>query len=447
MLELADARRRSPSSTRSSATFPATRAASSPPARRASAPGADLVVTPELSLCGYPPEDLLLRPAFVDACAARARRAGRGASAARRADVGFPERDEGTLPQRRRGAARRPRRRTSTASSACRTTPCSTRSATSSRATSPCVFEVERRARRPHHLRGHLVPRARGAGARRPARRLLLGAERLAVPPRQQALRRAQACGARASENRPADRLRESGGRAGRAGLRRRVVRRSTPTATLAQQVPGVARDAGARARSTARRRGRCRGALDPRLEAHVYHALVMGVRDYVGKNRFPGVLLGLSGGIDSALTLAIAVDALGPRPRARGDDAVALHRADQPRGRARDGAASSACATTRSPIEADRSTRSCEALAPEFARPAAGHDRGEPPGAHPRHAADGAVEQVRLDRADHRQQERDGGRLRHALRRHGRRLRGAEGHRQDAGLPAVRTTATRSAA
>jgi NAD+ synthase (glutamine-hydrolysing) len=39
---------------------------------------------------------------------------------------------------------------------------------------------------------------------------------------------------------------------------------------------------------------------------------LVLGVRDYVGKNRFPGVLLGLSGGIDSALVLAIAVDALG---------------------------------------------------------------------------------------------------------------------------------------
>lgn len=43
-----------------------------------------------------------------------------------------------------------------------------------------------------------------------------------------------------------------------------------------------------------------------------VYHALVMGVRDYVEKNGFPGVLLGLSGGVDSALTLAIAVDAIG---------------------------------------------------------------------------------------------------------------------------------------
>jgi NAD+ synthase (glutamine-hydrolysing) len=47
-------------------------------------------------------------------------------------------------------------------------------------------------------------------------------------------------------------------------------------------------------------------------LEAEIYRALVLGVRDYVGKNGFPGVAIGLSGGIDSALTLCIAVDALG---------------------------------------------------------------------------------------------------------------------------------------
>jgi NAD+ synthase (glutamine-hydrolysing) len=46
--------------------------------------------------------------------------------------------------------------------------------------------------------------------------------------------------------------------------------------------------------------------------EASVYNALVLGVRDYVGKHGFPGVVMGLSGGVDSALTLAIAVDALG---------------------------------------------------------------------------------------------------------------------------------------
>lgn len=47
-------------------------------------------------------------------------------------------------------------------------------------------------------------------------------------------------------------------------------------------------------------------------LEASVYDALVLGVRDYVRKNGFKGVVLGLSGGIDSALVLAVAVDALG---------------------------------------------------------------------------------------------------------------------------------------
>ncbi|BEU96869.1 NAD+ synthase [Acidovorax sp. DW039] len=50
-----------------------------------------------------------------------------------------------------------------------------------------------------------------------------------------------------------------------------------------------------------------------PSAEADLWDALVMGVRDYVGKNGFPGALLGLSGGIDSALVLAVAVDALGP--------------------------------------------------------------------------------------------------------------------------------------
>jgi NAD+ synthase (glutamine-hydrolysing) len=54
--------------------------------------------------------------------------------------------------------------------------------------------------------------------------------------------------------------------------------------------------------------------AVAPELsdEASVYRTLVLGVRDYVGKHGFPGVVMGLSGGVDSALTLTIAVDALG---------------------------------------------------------------------------------------------------------------------------------------
>ena len=58
-----------------------------------------------------------------------------------------------------------------------------------------------------------------------------------------------------------------------------------------------------------------CEGGEDwnepPRL-ASVYSAMMLGLRDYVVKNRFPGVVLGMSGGIDSALTAAVAVDALG---------------------------------------------------------------------------------------------------------------------------------------
>ena len=49
-----------------------------------------------------------------------------------------------------------------------------------------------------------------------------------------------------------------------------------------------------------------------PSTDAQVYQALVLGVRDYINKNGFPSAVLGLSGGIDSALVLAIAVDALG---------------------------------------------------------------------------------------------------------------------------------------
>ena len=51
--------------------------------------------------------------------------------------------------------------------------------------------------------------------------------------------------------------------------------------------------------------------ALDP-FPQDVYHAMIVGLRDYVNANGFPGVVLGLSGGIDSALSAAVAVDALG---------------------------------------------------------------------------------------------------------------------------------------
>ncbi|RMF08358.1 MAG: NAD+ synthase [Alphaproteobacteria bacterium] len=64
-----------------------------------------------------------------------------------------------------------------------------------------------------------------------------------------------------------------------------------------------------------------CAGStLAPAPEGHeaIYQAMMLGLRDYVNKNGFPGVLLGMSGGIDSAVSAAVAVDALGPE-RVRG--------------------------------------------------------------------------------------------------------------------------------
>ena len=52
--------------------------------------------------------------------------------------------------------------------------------------------------------------------------------------------------------------------------------------------------------------------AAEEERSAQVYNAMMLGLRDYVNKNRFPGVVLGLSGGIDSALSAAVATDALG---------------------------------------------------------------------------------------------------------------------------------------
>src|ERR1700686_5711427 len=67
--------------------------------------GADLVVTPELSLCGYPPEDLLLRPAFLEACASElARLVTRISGPA--VIVGYPELGNGGLRHKAAAAVR-----------------------------------------------------------------------------------------------------------------------------------------------------------------------------------------------------------------------------------------------------------------------------------------------------------------------------------------------------
>ena len=295
-----------------------------------------------------------------------------------------------------------------------------------------------RRALRARHLRRHLVSRARRAraGGRRAG---AAGRQRLAVPhaaagaaPRA-GRSRAPARPACPSSTSIASAARTSSCSTARRSCSTRTARWRSSFPAWHETVAIVDFD-GARPRHV-------RGALDPRLEPHVYDALVMGVRDYVRKNRFPGVLLGLSGGVDSALTLAVAVDALG-RDHVRAVMLPSPYNAPISLDDAREMAGILGVRYDEIPIEPVFSAFLDDAGA-GIPRPAARRHRGEHPGAHSRHAADGAVQQVRLDRADHRQQVGNGGRLRDAVRRHGRRLRGAEGHSQDAGLPAVPTTAT----
>ena len=156
-------------------------------------------------------------------------------------------------------------------------------------------------------------------------------------------------------------------------------------------------------------------------LQSQVYHAMMLGLRDYVNKNRFPGVVLGLSGGIDSALSAAVAVDALGAdRVRcvmlpSRYTSRESLEDAD-------------ACArllgVPYETIEIERAVAAMgETLAPAFAGTRRRHHGREYPVAPARRDPDGDLQQVRPHGADHRQQERDERGLCHALWRHVRRL------------------------
>jgi NAD+ synthase len=88
------------------------------------------------------------------------------------------------------------------------------------------------------------------------------------------------------------------------------------PDATLKAQLPAWLEVVALTRWRRTNRGWRCEGAevAEPRFGlAGIYQAMVLGLRDYVQKNRFPGVVLGLSGGVDSALSAAVAVDALGP--------------------------------------------------------------------------------------------------------------------------------------
>ena len=155
--------------------------------------------------------------------------------------------------------------------------------------------------------------------------------------------------------------------------------------------------------------------------ESEIWRALVLGTRDYARKCGFPRAVLGLSGGIDSALTAADRRRGARRGSRARRPDAVALLEPRQHRGCSRSWRRIWASRRSRC-----RSMRRCRRWTRRFAHAFAGtrdgRHRGEHPGAHPRQSADGALEQARRAAPDDREQVGARGRLLHAVRRHVRR-------------------------
>jgi len=270
-------------------------------ARQAAAQGADLLLTPELALTGYPPEDLLLREHALDACAARL--AQLAADAPLPMLVGHPQRQGGAL---------------------------------FNAASLLAGGRVLATAHKRHLPNAEVFDEKRYFAAGQAATVVAVAGERLGVaicediwqPDVAADLKRAGAqriAVLNASPyhlDKPLQRL---------AVLRQRAAETGLPVVYL-NAVGGqdeLVFDGGSLAVAADgtlhHRLPACAEALrvvDPDqpgeapevgcVEQQVWQALVLAVRDYVRKCGFPGVLLGLSGGIDSAVTLAVAVDALG---------------------------------------------------------------------------------------------------------------------------------------
>ena len=297
-------------------------------AHTAHAAGAHLLLTPELSICGYAAEDLFLRPAFLSACDDAVNRVARELAGLKNmvVVVGHPGHGDRAAAQRTRSVA--VQGRCNSASVLCEGAVLATYAKRELPnyqvfderryfvpGSSVCVFEAG-----PAHARckvGLLI--CEDAWFEAPARESrAAGAELLAVinaspfhvgkgNERERTMgERVRACGLpmvyahlvggqdEVVFEGHSFALSADGAVAGRAASFREELfevalrRGSAEMEVLAEVAPQRSRD------------------------ADLWDALVLGVRDYIGKNGFPGVILGLSGGIDSALVLALAVDALG---------------------------------------------------------------------------------------------------------------------------------------
>jgi NAD+ synthase len=161
-----------------------------------------------------------------------------------------------------------------------------------------------------------------------------------------------------------------------------------------------------------------------------IYQAMMLGLRDYVNKTGFPSVIIGLSGGVDSALTAAVAADALG-------HERVHTLMMPSPYTSPESLEDAKACAEA---IGVKYEIVGIEPAMEAFRRmllPLFGNRKEDVTEENIQSRARGVTlmamsEQARRHGGDDRQQVGDGGRLRHALRRHVRRLQRAEGRLQD---------------
>ena len=301
-------------------------------ARRARDAGAELMITPELALCGYPPEDLLLREGFYRDCAAALDRLAARAPAGLTLLVGHPRDVDG----KKYNAASVLRDGRVVASYHKRTLPNYTvfdEQRYFQAGEEICVFDLAGLPFGVNICEDTWGPQ--GPLTTRPDARVNMGVNICADAWEAEAPRAARAAGARVllvlnaspyhmrKQESRYDVMRERVAENGMALVYANLVGGQDELVfdgasfvldsrgEVTHQMPAFEEALGI---VTIRDGDPVPGERAPgeSVEAEVYKALCLGVRDYVAKNRFPGVLLGLSGGVDSALTLCIACDALG---------------------------------------------------------------------------------------------------------------------------------------
>ncbi len=295
---------------------------------------------------------------------------------------------------------------------------------------------LPRRAPGPADLRGRLVLGDRAA-PRAPGRRAAARAERLALRGGEIAAAAASRARARRRDRAGAG-LRQSGRRAGRARLRWRVVRRQ-PWRRAGVRAAVVDGNDAPHAMGAPRRRPAVRGPGRVERGAAAPGGVpgddARACATTCARTAFPAW---------SSACRAASIRRSRPRwpwtrLARRASPGCGCPRASRRRRASttrRQSARLLGIALETLPIEDGRRRRRGRARA-GLRRAAARHRGREPAGAHSRAAADGPLQQVRPDGAHHRQQVGDVGRLCHALRRHVRRLLGAEGHLQDRGVRA----------